>query len=405
MTVKTKLIPARYDNRSALWPSPLSELHESVRTILEDRLARGTAALAHEFKGVTTDGTVVPGLFPVFQTGLSLQPVAEAAAAFQGSLTPDQRQAVRFPIDGKEWRTWNNASPFLFRHGLCLHNLTAVQRDAALALMRASLSAGGFEAHRNVMKLNEHARELTNRPKEHGEWYYFFSMFGEPSAVEPWGWQIDGAHLIINCFTLGDQMVLTPDFLGSEPVAAESGKYAGVSVLRDEESRGYALMDALAGSQRDKATISKALPRELFTTSPFDNQVLKYAGIGHDELSPGQKGLLRELIWTYIGRIRPGHAELRQAEIDRHLSETYFAWIGPCDEVSPFYYRVHSPVILIEFDHQRGVAFANEEPTRNHAHSLVRTPNGNDYGRDLLRQHYLQHDHSHPGTPHLLGQA
>ena len=29
--------------------------------------------------------------------------------------------------------------------------------------------------------------------------------------------------------------------------------------------------------------------------------------------------------------------------------------------------------------------------TNNHA--VVRTPNGNDYGKDLLRQHYQQHPH------------
>jgi hypothetical protein len=26
---------------------------------------------------------------------------------------------------------------------------------------------------------------------------------------------------------------------------------------------------------------------------------------------------------------------------------------------------------------------------------MVRTPNGNDYGKDLLRQHYQQHPHPH----------
>jgi hypothetical protein len=403
MTVKTQLIPALYDSRSALWPSPLSELHSSIREVLESRIARGNAALAEEFRGITTDGHVVPGLFPVFKTGISVQPIAEAAISFYSCLTPDQQKSVRFPIDSKQWQAWNNAHPFLFRHGVCLHHLTPVQRDAAMALMRASLSDSGYEAHRNVMKLNEHVRELTNRPEEHGEWHYFMSLFGEPSDSGAWGWQIDGAHLIINCFILGDQLVLTPDFVGSEPVVAESGKYAGTTVLRAEESRGYALMDALSRKQRDKATISKVLPRELFTTSPFDNQVLKYEGIRHDELSSGQRSLLLGLIDTYIGRIRPRHAEIRLNEIKRHISETYFAWIGPCDEESPFYYRVHSPVILIEFDHQGGIAFQGEEPTRNHAHSLVRTPNGNDYGRDLLRQHYLKFDHSHPHTPHLMG--
>jgi hypothetical protein len=48
-------------------------------------------------------------------------------------------------------------------------------------------------------------------------------------------------------------------------------------------------------------------------------------------------------------------------------------------------------VILIEFDHQRGIAFDNDLPSRNHIHTVVRTPNGNDYGKDLLRQHYEQH--------------
>jgi hypothetical protein len=30
-------------------------------------------------------------------------------------------------------------------------------------------------------------------------------------------------------------------------------------------------------------------------------------------------------------------------------------------------------------------------PGRIHVHSVVRTPNGNDYGKDLLRQHYATH--------------
>jgi hypothetical protein len=33
--------------------------------------------------------------------------------------------------------------------------------------------------------------------------------------------------------------------------------------------------------------------------------------------------------------------------------------------------------------------------TREHIHVIVRTPNGNDYGQDLLRQHLLQHPHPH----------
>jgi len=33
-------------------------------------------------------------------------------------------------------------------------------------------------------------------------------------------------------------------------------------------------------------------------------------------------------------------------------------------------------------------------PNHEHIHVVVRTPNGNDYGKDVLRQHYTQHPHS-----------
>jgi Protein of unknown function (DUF3500) len=51
-------------------------------------------------------------------------------------------------------------------------------------------------------------------------------------------------------------------------------------------------------------------------------------------------------------------------------------------------------ISTIEFDHQRGVALDNDAPSRQHIHTVVRTPNGNDYGMDLLRQHRQQFDHA-----------
>jgi hypothetical protein len=87
-------------------------------------------------------------------------------------------------------------------------------------------------------------------------------------------------------------------------------------------------------------------------------------------------------------------------EVTRHLGETHFAWMGGFDEASVFYYRVHSPVILVEFDHQRGIALDSDEPTRDHIHTVVRTPNGNDYGRDLLRQHHARFDHARADHHH-----
>jgi len=229
---------------------------------------------------------------------------------------------------------------------------------------------------------------------------------GFPSASEPWGWQIDGHHLIVNCFVLGDQMVLTPNFMGSEPVAAETGQYAGIRVLAAEEAQGLALMRALEPRQQDRATIASALPSELFAAAFRDNLELDYQGVRWGELSELQQRLLMDLIGTYVGRARPGHAKVKLEEVRRHLADTWFAWIGGWDdEVSPFYYRIHSPVVLIEFDHQGPIALEGDKRTRDHIHTVVRTPNGNDYGADLLRQHYERYDHSRPDTPHRRGEV
>lgn len=371
---------------------------------LRELLTHGKEATAEAFTGVTTDGAPRPGLFPLHRTGISLTPVIAAADGFLAALSSSERDTALFPTDSDAWRAWSNIHPYLMRHGVCLRDLNEPQRAAALALVRESLSASGFATAHDVMKLNEHIRELTGRSEEYGEWYYWLSIFGTPSEDQPWGWQIDGHHLIINCFALCDQIVLTPNFMGSEPVFAASGKYAGTRVFEEEETKGFALMRALSPAQQQEATISADLPTEVFAAAYRDNLTLDYQGIRHDRLTPDQQALLLDLIGVYVGRIRPGHAEIRLDEVKAHLHETWFAWMGRCDAENPFYYRVHSPVILIEFDHQSGIALDNDGPSRNHIHTLVRTPNGNDYGNDLLRQHYEQFDHSHPHTPHRQGR-
>ncbi len=97
----------------------------------------------------------------------------------------------------------------------------------------------------------------------------------------------------------------------------------------------------------------------------------------------------------YVGNVRYVHAEVKMNEVRQHLQNTYFTWMGGLEDNGVFYYRIHSPVVLIEFDHQAGQALGNSEPSRNHIHTVVRTPNGNDYGKDLLRQHYQQSRHSY----------
>jgi hypothetical protein len=361
---------------------------------LQRYLESAEKALAEPFTGITADGGVVPGLFRLGATGVSTRPLLDSAIAFLDALSPEQRARASFPLDSPAWRQWSNIHPFVMRHGVLLDELTPAQRERGLALLAAGLSGEAYETARDVMRLNEAVRMITGSDVEYGEWLYWLSVMGTPSADAPWGWQLDGHHLIVNCLVLGDQVVMTPAFMGSEPVSFDEGPDVGRRLFDTEEAHGLTLMRALNPGQRRRAVIGDTLPTEVLGAGFRDNLRLPYEGITYGALTPGQQELVRRLLGLYVGRMRPGHAEVRMGEVERHLGETHFAWMGGFEEDSVFYYRLHSPVILVEFDHQRGIAFDNDAPSRHHIHTVVRTPNGNDYGHDLLRQHHARFKHA-----------
>ena len=379
---------------------PVARLRPSTPALtsftLPERLQQWFAAaqtnLAEPFKGVTTDGTPRTDLFPISEGGPSCLPLVDAAAAFLDSLNPEQTSKACYPSDSDVWRAWNNMHPFIMRHGLGLYELNEGQKDLALALVREALSESAFETARNIMRLNHHLLEITERDDEFSEWFYWISILGAPSPTESWGWQIDGHHLTVSCYVSGGQVVLTPTFMGSEPVMALSGKYAGIRVFEMEEAQGLALMQALDPQQQSKATLGMKIPADVYAGATFDNVVMPYHGVAYPEMTAHQQSLLRALIRTYVCRLKDKYVAAKLDEIERHMAETYFAWIGRHDDDSVFYYRVHAPTILIEFDHQAGVALVNPEPTRTHIHTMLRTPNGNDFGQALLRQHMARMD-------------
>jgi hypothetical protein len=108
-----------------------------------------------------------------------------------------------------------------------------------------------------------------------------------------------------------------------------------------------------------------------------------------------QKTKLLQVIKQYVGKIRNAHAKVNMVQIQQHLNDTWFAFKGGHTQSDAFYYRIHSPVVLIEFDHQAPIAVdspdGRDRATKNHIHTMLRTPNGNDYGKDLLKQHLHSH--------------
>ena len=368
----------------------------AAKTVFAEREAQ---AVAEPFKGITTNGNVPPGLFNLKPTGVTTAPLVAAAAAFIATLTPEQKLHTVFGVDSPEWRRWCNVDNGIYtRQGVSLRSMNAAQLAAARRLLLATLSAKGLALMDAIRRTDETLAELNHDRLAYGEDLYYFTIMGLPSPTEPWGWQIDGHHLVINTFVLGDQMVMTPTFLGGEPVHTTSGKYAGNVILQDEQNQGLALMQQFTPEQRATATITAAKLHADNQAEAFkDNAVIPYAGLPVTAFTPAQRERLAALIRLFIDNQEEGHARVRLEEIAAHLDETWFAWIGGTSDDAVFYYRIHSPVVLIEFDHQTPVGTrminAPGKVTRDHIHVVIRTPNGNDYGKDLLRQHLASQPH------------
>ena len=61
-------------------------------------------SLAEPFRGITTDGKIETGLFPMRATGVTTEPVRKAAVDFIAALTAEQRAKTLFPLGDDEWR-------------------------------------------------------------------------------------------------------------------------------------------------------------------------------------------------------------------------------------------------------------------------------------------------------------
>lgn len=370
-------------------------------------IANWRALETEPFRGITTDGNVRAGLFSLTDEKAPTTAMVRAAQALLAALSDDQRAALRYAVDAPEWRQWSNPEFLINPNGLRLEELPPPLQRLVLDVLRASLSEQGYHKARGCMHTNDFLGHLCEVPGILNEWSYNFLLFGEPTTTGPWGWSLYGHHLILNCFVIGGQMVISPTFLGAEPNFIDSGPHAGLRLFDAEESGGLSLMRSLTAEQRARATIYRqmkdpAMPPGRWTPADQrhlggafqDNRVIPYEGIPVSEFTSSQQQQLIAVLEAFVTYLPEGPLKVRMGHIEALLDQTWWSWIGGHGDDDPFYYRIQSPVIMAEFDHHSGVWLANEEPAKCHIHTIVRTPNGNDYGRDLLRQHYQA---VHPG--------
>ena len=111
----------------------------------------------------------------------SVPVMTSAANAFLSSLTPDQRTRVTFNLEDEERLNWFYTP--VPRKGLPLREMTAGQRQLAMALLSAGLSQRGFIKATTIMSIDDILAVMEQgkgpRRDPHG---YFFSIFGHPSG-------------------------------------------------------------------------------------------------------------------------------------------------------------------------------------------------------------------------------
>ncbi|KAK0118444.1 hypothetical protein ONS95_012729 [Cadophora gregata] len=318
---------------------------------------------------------------------------------FLALLSHEEKQLVMYPIDAPQRRAWANPELYLFRNGIRLENVDETVRTAVHSVIQSTFSPEGFQKALSAMKTNEFLGELVNAPGVLNMHSYNFLTFGNPSTTEPFGWLLYGHHLCLSVFVWKTQIVVAPTFVGAEPNVIDRGPHQGTQILQSEQDLGLRFMKSLSKDLQSKAQIFKTLqppeiPEDRWNPADQrhlcgacqDNRIVPYEGISVGGLEPSLVQLLLQIVEQFIIYLPAQARKNKLAQVERHIQDTHFCWIGGFTNDDPFYYRIQSPVIVVEFDHHSAVFLTNTEPARFHTHTIVRNPNGGDYGYALLNR-------------------
>ncbi|MGB3212116.1 MAG: DUF3500 domain-containing protein [Desulforhopalus sp.] len=305
------------------------------------------------------------------------------ARQFLYQLEPTERANAQMVFSDRERMNWSYVPRA--RKGIALKSLSPGQRQAAFALVKSGLSAGGYEKARNIMSLESILREIEGSDYRDPE-LYFISIFGEPSEKSSWGWRIEGHHLSLNFTIAGNsQLVVTPNFWGANPAQVPFGAHKGLRPLALEEDTARKLLDALSTEQRQIAVVADRAPHEIITGTERRVTPLEVEGIGFAALDEHQREMLMAVIDTYLENFPSSIATQRKRLIEQsHPAAIHFSWHGSATPGERHYYRIQGETFLIEYDN-----FQNQA---NHIHTVWRDFDG-DFGRDLLQEHLANHKH------------
>jgi Protein of unknown function (DUF3500) len=361
-----------------------------------------------------------------------VQRMGEAANNFLAALSTDQRAKAQLAFADQAERTNWHYTP-IPRQGLPLKEMDRKQQRLAQALISSGLSRPGWVTAATIMGLETMLDVIEGWTTE--LWWrdvtlYYVSIFGQPDGQQPWGWRFEGHHISLNYTIVGGQIVApTPTFFGANRADAPLLGSHSLRPLAGIEDLARDLMHSLSHTQQAQALLTPIAPPDLVQLNrpfvvdkalPFktpgiedpanvasqyaalermikergmtmaDLEAVRYStnpqGVAAAAMTPAQREILLALIGDYIHRMPEELAEIEMNKLHTlGIDHIHFAWAGGLERRQPHYYRLQGPRFLVEYD--------NTQNDANHIHSVWRDPE-NDFGADLLAQHYAQ-DHKH----------
>lgn len=314
--------------------------------------------------------------------------MASAARAFLAALSPNLRGQALLSVADPDRRDWSYVPGR--RRGARLKDMSAAERAAARALLRASSSARGYEKALGVIELEGILRELETFGWSRDPELYWVTIFGDPGSDAAWGWRFEGHHLSLGFSAAGGEtLVSTPAFYGANPARVPGGPRAGWRVLASEEDLARRLLGALSPAERRRAVVSESAPADIFLR-PGRSGPPEPAGLPASEMSAPAREMLRSLLAAYVENARPEIAARRWKRIEAAgIGAVRFAWAGGSAPGRGHYYRIQGPTFVVEYD--------NTQNGANHVHSVWHDLDGG-IATDLLRRHYREDPH-HGAAP------
>jgi Protein of unknown function (DUF3500) len=362
----------------------------------------------------------------------------EAANRIVDSTDADQRQLLcwPFPSDDERQRWFYTPTD---HGGLTLGHMTAPQHRRVHQLLSTALSTAGYVTAATILGLENVLDQLEGftaswgHPRGRDPLRYYLRIFGEPSDTDPWSWRFGGHHISLHFTIVGGRVVgTTPLFLGADPASSPLLGPHPLRPLEGVEDLARELARSLDDRQRPRAIVTPRAPTDLVGVNravlhdgdeplplrdiwrgrlpdELDQLATRVqvaadaiAGLTRDDLvamsytatpkglpaidmSVAQREMLDTLLRRYADRLPDGVADDEVAKFSGTLlNDVHLLWAGGLEPGQPHYYRLHSPLVLAEYD--------NTTRNANHVHTVWRDPRG-DFGADALARHHADHHH------------